>query len=115
MGNLDFIFQYPDGKERVIGLVKMVCSTIFGIDNFPEIQDKAGAIVYYLILDHLMLEGNKRFAMVTTEVFLEKNGYGWELSTDEYVNIAVKIANNNNRPPMQEIQSWMGRKINKIT
>lgn len=61
-----------------------------------------------------MVEGNKRFAMTATEVFLRKNGFGWNLSLDEYVWIAVTIADEERRPTLEEVQEWVKGKIYKI-
>lgn len=54
-----------------------------------------------------MVDGNKRLAMLTTEVFLEKNGYGWEVSDEEYVLMAVRIADVGTRPTLEELREWM--------
>ena len=111
MGPLDFVFQCPDGEDSVVGVIAVVLEPVFGIDRYPEIHDKAAAILDFLILDHLMVEGNKRFAMATTEVFLKNNGYGWNLTKAEYVEIAVKIADPVNRMSLDEVRRWMAGKI----
>lgn len=58
-----------------------------------------------------MIDGNKRFAMTVAEVFLKKNGFVLELSTEEYVSIALKIADNRTRPSLQEVCEWVKSKI----
>lgn len=108
------MFQYADGKERVIGVIEIVCANFFGVEYYPEIYDKAAAILYYLILDHLMVEGNKRFAMATTEVFLRQHGYGWRLSVDEYVEVAVRIADERTRPPLDSVRQWMASRVYRL-
>lgn len=115
MSEIDFIFQYPNGVERVIATVQTVCQRFFGVEHYPEIHDKAAAILYHLILDHHMVDGNKRFAMLTTEVFLEKNGYVWEISDEEYVSMALRIADVETRPILEELRGWMANKIHSFT
>ena len=111
MSEVDFVFKYPDGAERALATVQLVCTEFFGIDRYPEIHDKAAAILYHLVLDHHMVEGNKRFAMLTTEVFLTKNGCNWRLSDKEYVSIATKIADSETRPTLEKLRGWMASRI----
>jgi death on curing protein len=94
-----------------LSVIQQVSQKFFGVDRYPEIHDKAAALLYFLNLDHLMIEGNKRFAMTAAEVFLKKNGFVWELSTEEYVSIALKIADNRTRPSLQEVCEWMKSKV----
>ena len=112
---MDFIFQNPDGWDRAVSVSTQVCQKVFGVDRYPEIYDKAAALLYFLNLDHLMIEGNKRFAMTATEVFIKKNGYSWNLSLEEYVWIAVTIADEEKRPPLDEVREWMKGKIYKLS
>lgn len=91
----------------MLATVQLVCQNFFGVEHYPQTYDKAAAILHHLILDHHMVDGNKRFAMLTTEVFLEKNGYGWEVSDEEYVLMAVRIADVGTRPTLEELREWM--------
>ena len=113
ISDIDFVFQYYDGKERVLSVAQQVCQEIFGIDRYPEIYQKAAALLYFLILDHFMVDGNKRFSMVLTELFLKKNGYIWRLPLEEYISMATTIADRNKRPTLEEVQKLMEKKIYK--
>lgn len=114
VSDIDFNFQHSDGKERVLSVAQQVCQEIFGVERYPEIHQKAAALLYYLILDHLMIDGNKRFSMVLTEFFLKKNGYVWRVPLLEYVSIATTIADNDTRPTLEQLQQWMRKKIYKM-
>lgn len=46
-----------------------------GKDLYPNIFDKAAALVHSLILNHPFAEGNKRTALAATERFLNINGF----------------------------------------
>ena len=107
MSTLDFEFQYLDGLERILATLEEICSPYYEFDRYPDIEDKAAAILYFLILDHYLLDGNKRFAMFTTEIFLNKNGCGFSINQDEYVKLAVDIATPENRPTLKELQLKM--------
>ncbi|NJN18822.1 MAG: type II toxin-antitoxin system death-on-curing family toxin [Oscillochloris sp.] len=47
----------------------------FGQEAFPELIDKAAALVFLLIANHPFRDGNKRIAAGALRLFLERNGY----------------------------------------
>ena len=47
---------------------------VFGQEQFPTLVDKAGALLHSLSMHHLFVDGNKRTAMLATQIFLERNG-----------------------------------------
>ena len=71
--------------------------------------------MYHLVLDHHMVDGNKRFAMLATHLFLRKNGYEWQLSKEEYVRRAITIADQTTRPTLEELRQWMARTVRPAT
>ncbi len=46
----------------------------FGQEAFPEIHDKAAALVFLLIANHPFRDGNKRIAGEALRLFLARNG-----------------------------------------
>ncbi|GAB4437578.1 MAG: hypothetical protein OHK0015_30410 [Chloroflexi bacterium OHK40] len=46
----------------------------FGQQAFPELADKAAALVFLLIANHPFRDGNKRIAGAALRLFLERNG-----------------------------------------
>nr|WP_150244547.1 type II toxin-antitoxin system death-on-curing family toxin [Nocardiopsis quinghaiensis] len=46
----------------------------FGSDHYPDIFEKAAALMHSLARNHVFLDGNKRAAWNSTAVFLEVNG-----------------------------------------
>lgn len=45
-----------------------------GVELYPELPEKAAALLHSLILNHPMVDGNKRLAIGAAGIFLELNG-----------------------------------------
>lgn len=52
-------------------------STIYqsfgGVDLYPTLEDKASALLYFIVKNHSFIDGNKRIGATTFLYFLEKN------------------------------------------
>lgn len=66
-----------------------------GIGNeefYKTLTEKAGILLYTLIMNHAFFDGNKRTAMLSTELFLMLNGYYLNVGVTEYVEFARMTA-----------------------
>lgn len=50
-------------------------TTVFGVDAYPSIFDKAAALLESLARSYALIDGNKRTAWVSAVVFLGLNGH----------------------------------------
>ena len=50
-------------------------SSVFGQDAYPDIREKAAALMESLARNHGLIDGNKRLAWYATWVFLHLNGH----------------------------------------
>ena len=66
-------------------------TTVFGLDAYPEMLDKAAALLLSLARNHALVDGNKRTAWAAAWTFLHINGI--ELATDFDVDIAEGLMN----------------------
>lgn len=80
-------------------------ATFGGIDLYPTIFDKAGALCHSLIKNHAFVDGNKRTSLLAAMTFLELNGYRFECKQNELVLFGLKIDNEN--IPAEEIAAWL--------
>ena len=55
----------------------------FGQEAFPELGDKAAALLFLLIANHPFRDGNKRIAAAALELFLSRNGQRLRAGTTE--------------------------------
>ena len=66
------------GKEKDKGLLKgildQVAQYVFGTELYPSIEEKAANLLYFLVKDHIFVDGNKRIAALLYLAFLHKNG-----------------------------------------
>jgi prophage maintenance system killer protein len=64
------------GQERGEGLVSILNNldqTVFGNPAYPTVQDKAAHLLYFIIKDHPLSDGNKRTAALLFVTFLYRN------------------------------------------
>jgi death-on-curing protein len=66
--------------------------TIGGQEAYPDIYEKAAALMHSLARNHPFLDGNKRTAAASMIVFLKLNGYDFHASQDELVAITIDTA-----------------------
>lgn len=67
-------------------------ATFGGKDLYPDIFQKAAALMESLIKNHPFIDGNKRTAISSTGIFLRINGYSLETSQKELEDFTLRIA-----------------------
>lgn len=67
-------------------------ASAFGEDAYPDIYDKAAALLHSLARNHALVDGNKRLALAATLAFLGVNGIRLELTNDEAYELVVDVA-----------------------
>jgi death-on-curing protein len=60
-------------------------TTIAGEDAYPDIWQKAGALLQSILKNHALVDGNKRLGWLATAVFLELNGVAATAASNEDV------------------------------
>ncbi len=65
--------------------------TVFGVDAYPDLLDKAAALLQSLARNHALVDGNKRTAWAAAWTFLIINGF--ELAADFDVDRAEDLMN----------------------
>lgn len=72
-------------------------------DAYPSITEKAAALLQSLVINHALVDGNKRLGWLVTAVFLEINNFSVaHVSNDDVYELVMHIASNN--PPLSEIE-----------
>ena len=81
---------------RDLGLLQSAVSrpmaTFGGEDLYPDIFQKAAALMESLIKNHPFIDGNKRTAISSTGLFLRINGYNLETSQKELEDFTLDMA-----------------------
>jgi len=74
---------------------------------YPEVCDKAAALMRSLMKNHPFVDGNKRTAVAATLVFLLVNRRVLAATQDELVEFAVKLARSDPAMDWEEISEWL--------
>jgi death-on-curing protein len=67
-------------------------ATAFGADAYPSLHEKAGALLQSLARNHPFVDGNKRTAWATTEIFYQLNGHVLSVDDDQIVGLVIDVA-----------------------
>ena len=88
---------------------------LFGVDRYPTIEEKAAQLAWVIIDGHVFHDGNKRTGMSVMIAFLKANGYVLRASSDELVEIALKIANRNqSKYDVNSLVAWLRERIKPV-
>ncbi len=82
-------FLEPDNLHWVLDVVQY---SVFGIERYPTIFDKAAIIAWIIIVGHVFTDGNKRTAFVASTVFLLENGFELIVTKEEIINTFESVA-----------------------
>ena len=81
---------------RDIGLleasVRRPRASVLGQDAYPDLFEKAAALLHSLARNDPLVDGNKRLAWLATYVFLAKNGVVLDPGDDEAYDLVVGVA-----------------------
>lgn len=67
-------------------------TSVMGQDAYPELAEKAAALVHSLARNHALVDGNKRLALAGTIVFLWVNGHRLTATNDEAYDLVMAVA-----------------------
>ena len=63
-----------------------------GQDAYPDLHEKASALLHSLARNHALVDGNKRLALAATIAFLGINGRRLTLSNDDAYDLVIAVA-----------------------
>jgi death on curing protein len=87
-------------------------STFSNLDLYPELFDKAAALMHSLILNHPFIDGNKRTGSASTLVFLEVNGFRLKVGKDVFLQTVLDIESK--KMTIEDIAQWLKINSEKI-
>ncbi|SFD32682.1 type II toxin-antitoxin system death-on-curing family toxin [Streptomyces aidingensis] len=68
-------------------------AAMFGVEAYPDLFGKAGALLQSLAVHHPLVDGNKRTAWLCTAVFLDFNGADMaDVDQDEAYDLVIAVA-----------------------
>jgi len=94
--HLSFDEPIPDFSTRFPHILESCLVTPFqkfsGKSPYPSLISKASMLLYLMIKNHPFLNGNKRIAITTLLVFLDKNGKWLKVDAQIFYNLTVWVA-----------------------
>ena len=91
--NLDFIVEYVRDYEG-------------------DVFDKAAFLMFYIAFSHPFLNGNKRTAFLTAEVFLRANGWHIKCGADEALGFLLEVASGDKT--IEDVKRWIREHAEKV-
>jgi death on curing protein len=82
-------------------------------DLYPTIEDKAGALAFFIIQNHPFMDGNKRCGHAALETFLVLNGKEIEAPVDEVEKIILEMASG--KLSLKDFVDWLAGRIRSLT
>ena len=76
----------------LLSAIEAPYQTFLGEDLFPTTLEKAVRLGYGLVANHPFVDGNKRIGILVMLVFMQLNDINVELTDDDIVEIALKVA-----------------------
>jgi len=67
-------------------------TSAFGQDAYPTLELKAAALLQSICMNHALVDGNKRLALLATATFLRSNGYPFRLTQGEAFDLVMGVA-----------------------
>lgn len=84
------------GPIRDIGLLDSAVhrpqATVFGVDAYPKVDQKAAVLLESLVRNHSLIDGNKRIGWLATVVFYGLNDIELEAPDDDAYELVIAIA-----------------------
>ncbi len=87
-------------------------TSLFGEDAYPTLELKAAVMVESIILNHPMVDGNKRTSWFALNVFVELNGYEIQATQDEVFDYVLDVANK--RLDAEGSADWIKTHLKKL-
>jgi death-on-curing protein len=78
--------------ERLKSVVQAVQQEVFGVEQYPNLFEKAAVYIRNIIADHPFTDGNKRAGMTIGVMFLLRNSAKFSAKTGELEDFAVRVA-----------------------
>lgn len=86
-------------------------ATFDGEDLYPDLAEKAAAILHSLVMNHPFVDGNKRLGAMASELFLRLNGGELEASDSELEETTLAVARG--ELAAEELAIWIRQRLTR--
>jgi death-on-curing protein len=104
-------FRHYERGIRDKGLLQLIAERPYikpyGYEPYPDIYTKCASLIESIAKEHPFINGNKRTALLTARIFMERNGYDIVIPLQS-VKYSVIISNDSeNEISVERIASWV--------
>jgi len=93
----------------------MIAPSLFGVNHYPKLADKASLLAWTIINNHVFYDGNKRTGMAAMIIFLIMNDRTLGVTNEDIYEIAQKIVRYKELDyTRQDLISWIEEKTTGI-
>ncbi|WP_368654623.1 type II toxin-antitoxin system death-on-curing family toxin [Ornithinibacillus sp. 4-3] len=75
-----------------------------GEEQYPGLFRKAAVYWYRITISHCFSDGNKRVAIISTDLSLRYNGYKIKVDQETLYAYCLRIGDHNTRPTLDKIE-----------
>lgn len=97
------------GPIRDVGLIESSLhrprAVVFGMETYPDLLEKAAALLHSLARNHALFDGNKRIAWASMVLFLRLNGLRVRANTA--ANLEFMLACARGDLELEQITNWL--------
>lgn len=97
-------------RDTLESILSSIAHQVFGRELYPTIADKAAFLFYSIAKNHVFINGNKRMASLSVEVFLINNGYEFFATADELTAKVLEVVLSDARSHeavKRELSTWI--------
>jgi len=80
-------------------------ATFGGVQLYPSLHAKAAALLHSIVLNHPMVDGNKRLGIAVAVLFLRSNGVRFRVENEEMERFVLQIAMGGVN--VEAIEAWL--------
>jgi death-on-curing protein len=89
-------------------------TTVFGEDAYPDLHQKAAALLHSLVRNHALVDGNKRLGWVALRLFYVLNDLDLRAEHDDAFEFVMRIAAGELHD-LDEMASWLEPRVVGLT
>lgn len=89
-------------------------TTVFGEDAYPDLHQKAAALLHSLVRNHALVDGNKRLGWVALRLFYVLNDLDLRAEHDDAFEFVLRIAAGELHD-LDDMASWLAPRVVGLT
>lgn len=111
-GSGDFAYLGAEqGRAKMESALAQPRQTFYGEFLYPTMADKAAALLWSITKNHPFVDGNKRAALTTVNLFLLINGHVLLSTQKDALTICLRIAGGEEPIEQDEVSAWINSRI----